>query len=60
MSRSNIPGPATFETPSLSALDSRHEVLLLLNLGRPGPGAERARLPRLDAGEVIRTHEGVG
>ncbi|MCZ7375939.1 malonic semialdehyde reductase [Micromonospora sp. WMMC250] len=40
--------------------DGRHEVLLLLNVGRPGPGSGRARLPRLDTGEVIRTFEGVG
>ncbi|MET7881299.1 malonic semialdehyde reductase [Micromonospora sp. DT68] len=35
--------------------DGRHEVLLLLNLGRPGPDAWQPRLPRLETGEVVRT-----
>lgn len=35
--------------------DGRHEVLLLVNIGRPGPDAWRDRLPRLPAEEVIRT-----
>ncbi|MEU8020294.1 malonic semialdehyde reductase [Micromonospora parva] len=35
--------------------DGRQEVLLLLNLGHPGPATPRERLPRLDTGEVIRT-----
>ncbi|MFF5176270.1 malonic semialdehyde reductase [Micromonospora sp. NPDC000089] len=35
--------------------DDRHEVLLLVNIGRPGPDAWRERLPRLPAEEVIRT-----
>ncbi|MET7706344.1 malonic semialdehyde reductase [Micromonospora sp. NPDC005413] len=37
--------------------DGRHEVLLLLNVGRAGPDAGPGRLPRLDTGEVIRTHD---
>ena len=36
-------------------LDGRHEVLLLLNIGRPGPDAARDRLPRLSTEEVVRT-----
>ncbi|MGK5675579.1 malonic semialdehyde reductase [Micromonospora sp. URMC 106] len=35
--------------------DGRHEVLLLMNIGRPGPDARRDRLPRLHAREVITT-----
>ncbi|MFG1778126.1 malonic semialdehyde reductase [Micromonospora sp. NPDC049048] len=35
--------------------DGRHEVLLLMNIGRPGPHAWHDRLPRLDAAEVITT-----
>ncbi|MEV4655892.1 malonic semialdehyde reductase [Micromonospora sp. NPDC049301] len=35
--------------------DGRHEALLLMNVGHPGPDAWRERLPRLDATEVIRT-----
>ncbi|MET7371979.1 malonic semialdehyde reductase [Micromonospora arida] len=35
--------------------DGRHEVLLLLNLGHPGPHIGPTRLPRLATGEVIRT-----
>ncbi|MGN9809909.1 malonic semialdehyde reductase [Micromonospora sp. BQ11] len=35
--------------------DGRHEVLLLLNIGRPGPDAARERLPRLATEEVVRT-----
>ncbi|MEU1747409.1 malonic semialdehyde reductase [Micromonospora arida] len=38
--------------------DGRHEVLLLLNLGHPGPHTGPTRLPRLAPGEVIRTLEG--
>ncbi|MEU1644876.1 malonic semialdehyde reductase [Micromonospora zamorensis] len=40
--------------------DGRHEVLLLLNLGHPGPEASHERLPRLDTGEVIRTVDDAG
>lgn len=35
--------------------DGRHEVLLLLNIGRPGPDAWRERLPRLSTADVVRT-----
>ncbi|MGQ5259897.1 malonic semialdehyde reductase [Micromonospora sp. ZYX-F-536] len=35
--------------------DGRHETLLLMNLGRPGPDAWHARLPRLSTSEVVRT-----
>ncbi|WP_088964770.1 malonic semialdehyde reductase [Micromonospora purpureochromogenes] len=35
--------------------DGRHEVLLLVNIGRPGPDAWQDRLPRLAAEEVIET-----
>ncbi|WP_435206501.1 malonic semialdehyde reductase [Micromonospora sp. bgisy143] len=35
--------------------DGRHEALLLLNVGRPGPDAWRDRLPRLRTEEVVRT-----
>ncbi|WP_428961232.1 malonic semialdehyde reductase [Micromonospora fluostatini] len=35
--------------------DGRHEVLVVMNLGRPGPDAWQDRLPRLTSGEVIRT-----
>ncbi|NES31715.1 malonic semialdehyde reductase [Micromonospora terminaliae] len=35
--------------------DGRHRVLLLMNIGRPGPDAWRERLPRLDYAEVVRT-----
>lgn len=34
--------------------DGRHEVLLLLNLGRPGPEGLPVRLPRLSTEEVIQ------
>ncbi|MET8910398.1 malonic semialdehyde reductase [Micromonospora sp. NPDC004551] len=33
----------------------RHRVLLLMNIGRPGPDAWRERLPRLDYAEVVST-----
>ncbi|MBQ1022757.1 malonic semialdehyde reductase [Micromonospora sp. C95] len=33
--------------------DGRHEVLLLLNIGRPGPDAWRDRLPRLPTDQVV-------
>lgn len=36
-------------------VDGRHEVLLLVNIGRPGPDAWRERLPRLPTTEVVRT-----
>ncbi|MEU1589060.1 hypothetical protein [Micromonospora sp. NPDC005710] len=35
--------------------DGRHEALLLLNLGRPGPDAWEPRLPRLSTEEVVWT-----
>ncbi|MBM0279219.1 nitroreductase family protein [Micromonospora tarensis] len=35
--------------------DGRHEALLLLNLGHPGPDAWPERLPRLTVEEVVRT-----
>lgn len=35
--------------------DGRHEALLLLNLGHPGPDAWAERLPRLSTGEVVWT-----
>ncbi|MGC4856201.1 malonic semialdehyde reductase [Micromonospora sp. DT4] len=35
--------------------DGRHEALLLLNVGHPGPDAWGDRLPRLATGEVVRT-----
>jgi 3-hydroxypropanoate dehydrogenase len=35
--------------------DGRHEALLLMNLGRPGPGAWHDRLPRLPTPDVITT-----
>ncbi|WFE64771.1 malonic semialdehyde reductase [Micromonospora sp. WMMD714] len=35
--------------------DGRHEVLLLVNIGRPGPDAWRERLPRLTTEEVVWT-----
>lgn len=35
--------------------DGRHEVLLLMNIGRPGPDAWHHRLPRLSTEEVVRT-----
>ncbi|WP_433131104.1 malonic semialdehyde reductase [Micromonospora sp. CA-240977] len=35
--------------------DGRHEALLVLNVGRPGPGAWRERLPRLGTEDVVRT-----
>ncbi|MGC4770814.1 malonic semialdehyde reductase [Micromonospora sp. DT44] len=34
--------------------DGRHEALLLLNVGHPGPDAWGDRLPRLDTDEVVR------
>ncbi|MFC8298707.1 malonic semialdehyde reductase [Micromonospora orduensis] len=38
--------------------DGGREVLLLLNLGHPGPHTGLARLPRLDTAEVISTLDG--
>ncbi|MET7967552.1 malonic semialdehyde reductase [Micromonospora sp. NPDC005305] len=35
--------------------DGRHRVLLLMNIGRPAPGAWRERLPRLGYAEVVST-----
>ncbi|MFF0154000.1 malonic semialdehyde reductase [Micromonospora sp. NPDC005203] len=35
--------------------DGRHEALLVMNVGRPGPGSWRDRLPRLTTGDVVRT-----
>lgn len=35
--------------------DGRHRVLLLMNIGRPGPGAWHDRLPRLGYDEVVQT-----
>lgn len=35
--------------------DGRHEALLLLTVGHPGPDAWRERLPRLSTEEVVRT-----
>ncbi|MET0418733.1 MAG: malonic semialdehyde reductase [Actinoplanes sp.] len=35
--------------------DGRHEALLLMNVGRPGPDAWRDRLPRLPTSDVIQT-----
>ncbi|MEW1589355.1 malonic semialdehyde reductase [Micromonospora vinacea] len=35
--------------------DGRHEALLLLNLGHPGPDAWERRLPRLSSEEVVWT-----
>ncbi|MFG3555336.1 malonic semialdehyde reductase [Micromonospora sp. NPDC047557] len=35
--------------------DGRHEALLLLNVGHPGPDAWRERLPRLPTADVIHT-----
>ena len=35
--------------------DGRHRVLLLMNIGRPGPDAWRERLPRLPYEEVVST-----
>ncbi|SBT37210.1 malonic semialdehyde reductase [Micromonospora auratinigra] len=35
--------------------DGRHRVLLVLNIGRPGPDAWQDRLPRLPYEEVVRT-----
>ncbi|MCM0678757.1 malonic semialdehyde reductase [Micromonospora phytophila] len=35
--------------------DGRHEVLLLMNIGRPAPDAGQDRLPRLATEEVVRT-----
>ncbi|WP_341719814.1 malonic semialdehyde reductase [Micromonospora sp. FIMYZ51] len=35
--------------------DGRHEALLVINIGRPGPQAWGDRLPRLPTDEVIRT-----
>ncbi|MGC5050930.1 malonic semialdehyde reductase [Micromonospora sp. DT48] len=34
--------------------DGRHEVLLLMNLGRPGPEEPPQRLPRLSTDEVVQ------
>ncbi|MEU7925337.1 malonic semialdehyde reductase [Micromonospora sp. NPDC049107] len=34
--------------------DGRHEALLLVNVGHPGPDAWGDRLPRLDTDEVVR------
>ncbi|WP_327180561.1 malonic semialdehyde reductase [Streptomyces sp. NBC_01334] len=36
-------------------LDDDHTPLMVVNIGRPGPGAWRPRLPRLDIDEVITT-----
>ncbi|MEU8085274.1 malonic semialdehyde reductase [Micromonospora sp. NPDC049101] len=35
--------------------DGRHETLLVMNVGHPGPDAWRARLPRLSTEDVVRT-----
>ncbi|MGC4746598.1 malonic semialdehyde reductase [Micromonospora sp. DT201] len=35
--------------------DGRHETLLLMNVGHPGPDAWHERLPRLSTSEVVRT-----
>ncbi|MEU3959165.1 malonic semialdehyde reductase [Streptomyces buecherae] len=35
--------------------DGRHQALLVVNIGRPGPDAWRDRLPRLGYDEVVRT-----
>ncbi|MGI5522514.1 malonic semialdehyde reductase [Micromonospora sp. CA-259024] len=35
--------------------DGRHQTLLLMNVGRPGPDAWRERPPRLSTSEVVRT-----
>ncbi|MGA4726944.1 malonic semialdehyde reductase [Micromonospora taraxaci] len=35
--------------------DGRHEVLLVVNVGRPGPDPSGERLPRLDTPEVVWT-----
>ncbi|MFG1842940.1 malonic semialdehyde reductase [Micromonospora sp. NPDC049175] len=35
--------------------DGRHEALLVMNVGRPGPDSWRERLPRLDTEDVVRT-----
>ncbi|MER6185315.1 malonic semialdehyde reductase [Streptomyces sp. NPDC001652] len=36
-------------------LDDDHTPLMIVNIGRPGPGAWRPRLPRLNIDEVITT-----
>ncbi|MBB5936910.1 malonic semialdehyde reductase [Streptomyces zagrosensis] len=35
--------------------DGRHQALLVVNIGRPGPDAWQSRLPRLDYAEVVST-----
>ncbi|MET8255538.1 hypothetical protein [Micromonospora sp. NPDC005197] len=35
--------------------DGRHEALLLMSVGHPGPDAWRERLPRLPTADVIHT-----
>ncbi|MEU8333012.1 malonic semialdehyde reductase [Micromonospora sp. NPDC048839] len=35
--------------------DGRHEALLVMNVGRPGPGSWQDRLPRLSTEDVVRT-----
>ncbi|BCJ57618.1 malonic semialdehyde reductase [Micromonospora endophytica] len=35
--------------------DGRHEALLVINIGRPGPQAWQDRLPRLGTDDVLRT-----
>ncbi|MFG1913290.1 malonic semialdehyde reductase [Micromonospora sp. NPDC048898] len=35
--------------------DGRHETLLVMNVGHPGPDSWRARLPRLSTEDVVRT-----
>ncbi|MEU4474309.1 malonic semialdehyde reductase [Micromonospora sp. NPDC023888] len=35
--------------------DGRHEALLVMNVGRPGPGSWAERLPRLSTEDVVRT-----
>ncbi|MFE6779434.1 malonic semialdehyde reductase [Streptomyces sp. NPDC057702] len=35
--------------------DGRHQALLVVNIGRPGPDAWRERLPRLPYEDVVRT-----
>ncbi|WP_433119107.1 hypothetical protein [Micromonospora sp. CA-246542] len=40
--------------PPTRSPTSRHEALLLVNVGHPGPHAWGDRLPRLDTDEVVR------
>ncbi|MEU8283349.1 malonic semialdehyde reductase [Micromonospora sp. NPDC048905] len=35
--------------------DGRHEALLVMNVGRPGPGSWQDRLPRLTTEDVVQT-----